>query len=55
MVTVRKFCTLQDRSERHTLNDEYQNFLTTHMACTQLLLSAYEPKQEQNVEFHGSP
>ena len=32
MVTVRnKFDTLQETSEKHTPNDEYENFVTTHM------------------------
>ena len=32
MIIVRnKFNTLQDTSERHTLNGEYENFVTTHI------------------------
>ena len=32
MVTVRnKFDTLQEISERHIPNDEFENFVTTHM------------------------
>ena len=32
MVTVRnKFNTHQETFERHTLNDEYENFVTTHI------------------------
>ena len=32
MLTIgNKFDTLQDISERHTLNDKYENFVTAHM------------------------
>ena len=50
-VTVRnKFDNLKI-SERHTPNDEYENFLLPTWKQQQ---SAYQPNEDSNVEFHGS-
>ena len=52
MVTIRyKYDTLQETSERHTLNDKHENFFTTFLeAAAECILT----KPKWNVEFPGS-
>ena len=51
MITVRnKFDSLQETSERLTLNDEYENFITTHIevAAECILI---KPRAKSRVQF----
>ena len=53
MVTVEnKLKTLQEISETHTLNEEYENFVTAHIKKHQQ--SVYQSNQDSNVKSHGS-
>ena len=51
MVTLRtKFGSLQDISERYTLNDEYENFLTTNLKAAAAAAAVCIPtKQRYNI------
>ena len=41
--------TYTQQTESHTLNDEYENFVTTYKQPL-----VYQPNQEPNIEFPGS-
>ena len=50
MVTVRnKFDTLQEISEKHTLNDEYENFITAHMETAAKCIPT-KPRAKSSME-----
>ena len=53
MVTVRnKFDTLQEICETHTLNDEYENFITAHIEVAAECIPT-KPREKSRVQWES--